>query len=150
LYPNQDLNQVFLLFDEIQEIPNWEKFIRWVTDTLSGNVFLTGSNAKLLSREIATSLRGRSLNFEIQPLSFREYLIFQDIPKDDVISSRNRAKVNNAFTAGKRYLGTTNCMLLVDSVQKGIKVPNWVKVKPDQCLTSPPRLCGEYRSSRHF
>ena len=97
LYPNQDLNQVFLFFDEIQEIPNWEKFIRRVTDTLSRHVFLTGSNAKLLSREIATSLRGRSLNFEILSLSFREYLAFQDIPSDDLISSRNRAKVNNAF-----------------------------------------------------
>ena len=97
LYPHQDLSQVFLFFDEIQEIPNWEKFIRRVTDTISRNIFLTGSNAKMLSREIATSLRGRSLNFEILPLSFREYLAFQDIPSDDLISSRNRAKVNNAF-----------------------------------------------------
>ncbi|MBV5268353.1 MAG: ATP-binding protein, partial [Burkholderiaceae bacterium] len=55
------------------------------------------SNAKLLSREIATSLRGRSLAFEILPLSFTEYLAFRDIPAGDLVSSQNRALIGNAF-----------------------------------------------------
>ena len=97
LYPQQDLRQVYLFFDEIQELPDWEKFIRRVSDNISSHIFLTGSNAKLLSREIATSLRGRSLAFEILPLSFYEYLSFQDIPTNDGVTSSNRALVSNAF-----------------------------------------------------
>jgi predicted AAA+ superfamily ATPase len=97
LYPNQDLSQVYVFFDEIQELQDWEKFVRRVADTLSRHVFLTGSNAKLLSREIATSLRGRSLAYEILPLSFKEYLSFLDIPSDNLVSSQNRALIGNAF-----------------------------------------------------
>lgn len=97
LYPDQDLAQVYVFFDEIQELPDWEKFVRRVSDNISRHVFLTGSNAKLLSREIATSLRGRSLAFEILPLSFTEYLAFRDIPAGDLVSSQNRALIGNAF-----------------------------------------------------
>ena len=97
LYPDQELADVYLFFDEIQELANWEKFIRRVSDTISKHIFLTGSNARLLSREISTSLRGRSLAFEILPLSFSEYLEFKDIDADDRASSRNRALINRAF-----------------------------------------------------
>jgi uncharacterized protein len=97
LYPNQDLSQVYLFFDEIQELSDWEKFVRRVSDNISRHVFLTGSNAKKLSREIATSLRGRSLAFEILPLSFTEYLAFLDISAGDLVSSQNRALIANAF-----------------------------------------------------
>ncbi|MBI5594151.1 MAG: ATP-binding protein [Deltaproteobacteria bacterium] len=97
LYPDQDLAQVYLFFDEIQELSDWEKFVRRVSDSISKHVFLTGSNARLLSREIASSLRGRSLAFEILPLSFTEYLAFRDIPAGDLVSSQNRALIGNAF-----------------------------------------------------
>ena len=96
LYPDLHLAGVYLFFDEIQELPDWEKFVRRVSDSISRHIFLTGSNARLLSREIATSLRGRSLTFEILPLSFSEYLSFRDIPAGD-ISGRNRAIISNAF-----------------------------------------------------
>jgi uncharacterized protein len=97
LYPDQDLAHVYFFFDEIQELSGWEKFVRRVSDSISKHVFLTGSNAKLLSREIASSLRGRSLAFEILPLSFAEYLAFRDIPAGDLVTSQNRALIGNAF-----------------------------------------------------
>jgi predicted AAA+ superfamily ATPase len=97
LYPDQDLGHVYLFFDEIQELSGWEKFVRRVADSISRHVFLTGSNARLHSREIASSLRGRSLAFEILPLSFTEYLAFRDIPAGDLVSSQNRALIGNAF-----------------------------------------------------
>jgi len=97
LYPNQDLSQVYIFFDEIQALNGWEKFVRRAADNVSRHIFLTGSNARLLSREIATSLRGRSLAFEILPLSFREYLTFQDIPAGNLDSSQNRGLIGNAF-----------------------------------------------------
>ena len=58
LYPGLDLSLSYFFFDEIQELDLWEKFVRRIFDTVTKRIFLTGSNAKLLSGEIATSLRG--------------------------------------------------------------------------------------------
>ncbi len=97
LYPDQKLDELYIFFDEIQGLPGWEKYIRRLYDTVSRNIFLTGSNAKMLSNEIATSLRGRSISFEILPLSFPEFLFFQDIDPKDTYSTKNRAKIQNCF-----------------------------------------------------
>ncbi len=97
LYPDQELSELYIFFDEIQELPAWEKYVRRLYDTVSRKIFLTGSNAKMLSKEIATSLRGRSLSFEIMPLSFTEFLFFQNIDPEDHFSSRNRAKIQRSF-----------------------------------------------------
>ena len=82
LYPDNDLSACYFFFDEIQNVTGWEKFIRRVYDTVSKHIFLTGSNSKLLSSEIATSLRGRSISYEVFPLNFREFLKFQNIAFD--------------------------------------------------------------------
>ena len=97
LFPNNNLNEVYFFFDEIQEIDGWEKFVRRVYDTISKNIYITGSSAKLLSREIATSLRGRTLTYEVFPLSFREYLTFKQIDIKDVHSTINKSKIKNEF-----------------------------------------------------
>lgn len=75
LYP-QYINQpnVYFFFDEIQEIPSWEKFIRRLLDTENMKIYITGSSAKMLSKEIASALRGRTIVREIFPFSFIEYL----------------------------------------------------------------------------
>jgi len=96
LYPNQDLKECYFFFDEIQNITGWEKFIRRVYDTISKNIFVTGSNSKLLSSDIATSLRGRTLSYEVYPLSFSEYLSFKDI-QVDLYSSKSLAHIKNAL-----------------------------------------------------
>jgi len=97
LYPDQKTDDIYIFFDEIQELPNWEKYVRRLYDTVSRKIFLTGSNAKMLSREIATSLRGRSLSFEIMPLSFPEFLSFRSIDSKDTYSTKNRAKIQSSF-----------------------------------------------------
>jgi predicted AAA+ superfamily ATPase len=95
LYPEQELGECYFFFDEIQNIAGWEKFIRRVYDTVSRNIFLTGSNSKLLSTEIATALRGRTLSFEVYPLSFAEYLSFKGITVD-LYASKSLAHIKNA------------------------------------------------------
>ena len=95
LYPEQDLGECYFFFDEIQNISGWEKFVRRLYDTVSKNIFLTGSNSKLLSTEIATALRGRTLSFEVYPLSFAEYLSFKEIAVD-LYSSKSLAHMKNA------------------------------------------------------
>jgi len=79
LYPERRAATAHLFFDEIQNIPGWEPFVRRLLDTEQVQVCLTGSSAKLLSREIATSLRGRSLSTEIFPFSFAEALAHQGV-----------------------------------------------------------------------
>ena len=97
LYPGKKNEKVYFFFDEIQNVQNWEKFVRRIYDTENCAIFLAGSSAKLLSREIATALRGRTLSYEVFPLSFREFLRFKGI-KVDGRSSKARAVIQNAFT----------------------------------------------------
>lgn len=97
LYPDKKNEKVYFFFDEIQNVQNWEKFIRRLYDTENCAIFITGSSAKLLSKEIATALRGRTLSYEVFPLSFSEFLRFKEI-KPDIHSSRSQAKIKNAFS----------------------------------------------------
>lgn len=63
-----------LCLDEVQALPQWSRLVRRLQDTRRVRLLLTGSSAKLLSREIATELRGRSLATEVWPYSFKEWL----------------------------------------------------------------------------
>jgi len=76
MLPANRNEQVWFFLDEVQEVPNWEKFVRRLSDTENCRIYLTGSSSKLLSRELATALRGRTLPFEVFPLSFSEFLYF--------------------------------------------------------------------------
>lgn len=96
LYPENKLCNCFFFFDEIQNVPGWEKFTRRIYDNYTQNLFITGSNANLLSSEIATALRGRTISFEILPLSFREYLRFREIDFHKP-NPQTKAEVSNAF-----------------------------------------------------
>ncbi len=96
LYPTIDLRKAYFFFDEVQNAPLWEKFIRRLHDSISRKIYITGSNSKLLSREIATSLRGRTIVFEVFPLSFNEFLTFNQI-SPDLYHSSTKAKMNVLF-----------------------------------------------------
>ena len=66
-------------FDEIQNIEGWERFVRRLYN--AGNkIIITGSNARMLSRELGTHLTGRYIQVEIYPFSFQEYLVMNEIP----------------------------------------------------------------------
>jgi len=79
LYPHKIDEKIYLFLDEVQVVDGWERYVRRVYDSLDVAVYITGSSSKLLSSEIATSLRGRSITYEIFPFSFREYLRYKDI-----------------------------------------------------------------------
>jgi len=78
-YPENKDSACYFFFDEIQRIDQWEVFIRRLLDTENVHIYLTGSSSKLLSTEIATGLRGRSLTIEIFPFSFEEFLRFHGL-----------------------------------------------------------------------
>lgn len=72
MFPGHKNQLCYFVFDEIQRIDHWESFIRGLLDEENVRVVLTGSSSKLLSTEIATSLRGRALTTEIFPFSFAD------------------------------------------------------------------------------
>ena len=75
LHPGRrDRETVTLFLDEIQLAPGWEQFTRRLMDTERIDLFLSGSSARLLSREVATSMRGRGIEVLVHPFSFREFL----------------------------------------------------------------------------
>ena len=86
-------------FDEIQNVPGWETFVRRLLDTEKVALVLTGSSARLLSREIATSLRGRSLSTEIFPFSFAESLRHEglDLPETWPPGAKVRSLLEHRF-----------------------------------------------------
>lgn len=79
LFPEVVGQRCYLFLDKVQNAPGWERWVRRLCDTEDLEVFVTGSSSELLTRDLATALRGRSLTFEVFPLSFAEALTFRGI-----------------------------------------------------------------------
>ncbi len=102
LYPELKNKVNFIFLDEVQNVDGWELGVRRIHDTNRFNIFLTGSSSKLLSKEISTHLRGRAVNFEIFPFSFREILRAKGIKLDkNTVYSQERFSITNLL---KSYL----------------------------------------------
>lgn len=69
--------RMYLFLDEIQEITGWEKLVNTLMSDYNVDIFVTGSNSRMMSSEISTYLTGRYISFRIFPLSFAEYLTFR-------------------------------------------------------------------------
>jgi len=72
-----DSGKTYLFLDEIQEIKNWEKVVNSLMSDYDVDIYVTGSNSRMMSSEISTYLTGRYVSFRIYPLSFAEYLKFR-------------------------------------------------------------------------
>lgn len=98
IYPEKkNAETVYCFFDEIQAIDGWEPFVDRVMRTEKCVVYITGSSARLLSREIATQMRGRALSWELFPFSFREFLDYKKIDAAGHLSTKLRLFVQKAF-----------------------------------------------------
>jgi predicted AAA+ superfamily ATPase len=97
IYPDNKKEPCWFFFDEIQNIAGWEIFVRYILDEEKAQVFLSGSSSKLLSSEIATQLRGRTLSYLFLPFSFSEYLRAKDITFDKYLPSARKAGIINSF-----------------------------------------------------
>ena len=87
-----------LFLDEIQNVDGWQKFARNLADK-KYNVFITGSNAKMLSKEIMADLGGRYLPVEVYPFSFSEFLSYSKVPFDELslTATESKARFMKAF-----------------------------------------------------
>ncbi|MEM5882302.1 MAG: ATP-binding protein [Candidatus Aenigmatarchaeota archaeon] len=81
-----------VIIDEIQNLNNWESLVRSLLDS-GYYLMVSGSSSKLLSKEVSTQLRGRSLSYVLLPLSFREYLKFKNIERKKLISISEKVKI---------------------------------------------------------
>lgn len=95
--PNKKM--IYLFLDEIQSIPGWEKFLARLREERRYKIFLSGSNASLLSKEIATQLTGRNIPLTLYPFSFKEYLSTKISPfkEQDIYTLETKVKIRKLF-----------------------------------------------------
>ena len=92
--------RVYVLLDEIQEVSEWERLVNSLVAEGRADLYITGSNSRLLSGELATYIAGRYVSIEVWPLSFGEYLAF-----GAAYSKRDPERTDEEFTRFLRYGG---------------------------------------------
>jgi len=111
IYPNSMKEEIYVFIDEPQNIKNWDVSIRALYDE-GFNIFLSGSSSKLLSKEIATSLRGRTISFFVLPFSFNEFLRMKKLSLDiSNLSSKERSLLLNLLDEYLTYGGFPEIIL---------------------------------------
>ena len=95
---------IYIFLDEIQEIPEWEKWVGTIHELKKANLIISGSNARLLSRELSTLITGRHVDMTVFPLSFKEFLSFMNLEINnnlDFISKK--IEINRLLTEYLEY-----------------------------------------------
>ena len=119
LYPERIEKTSYLFLDEIQNVKGWEVGVRRLYDTGRFKIYLTGSSSKLLSREIASNLRGRGVSFELLPFSLREILRAREVKVDKNIAySTQRAYVKKLVEEYLELGGFPEVVLETDPAMK--------------------------------
>ena len=113
LYPTTPLSEVYMFFDELQLIEGWELFVMRIHKSYCKHIYISGSNAKMLSQEIATSLRGWALEYRTYPLSFAEYCHFLAIPTER-LNEQQTTQLRLAWDDYNRYGGFPEVVLTPD------------------------------------
>lgn len=117
MYPDIALSSVYMFFDEIQLIEDWEYFVMRLYKHYSKHIYISGSNASMLSSELKSALRGWPVEEETMPLSFREYCGFKGINTDSWLES-DMAKLRNAFVEYNNEGGFPEVVLEQNPLQK--------------------------------
>ena len=118
MYPEIELKDVYMFFDEIQNIDGWDLFVLRVFKSYCQHIYVTGSNAKLLSSEISTALRGWTLDYEMLPLSYQEFCRFKGI---DALSYLESDKAKR-YAAMEEYIHGGGFPEVVLSSEKSMKL----------------------------
>ncbi len=117
MYPDIEMASVYMFFDEIQLIEGWEYFVMRLYKHYTKNIYISGSNASMLSSELKSALRGWPLEEETMPLSFKEYCDFKDIKTDSWLEA-DLAKLRNAFIAYNSEGGFPEVVLTENPLHK--------------------------------
>lgn len=117
MYPDIEMSTVYMFFDEIQLIEDWEYFVMRLYKHYTKNIYISGSNATMLSSEMKSALRGWPEEEETMPLSFREYCVFKDIATDSWLEA-DMARLRNAFVNYNSEGGFPEVVLTDNPLQK--------------------------------
>ena len=106
-------NNVYLFFDEIQNVSKWEISINGYFKLSNTNIFITGSNSRLLSKELATFLTGRYISIEMYPFSFNEFLDYKnELGEKPLLENEFNTEIENYFN---EYLSFGGLPVTIDS-----------------------------------
>lgn len=109
----KDTKKVYLLFDEIQVVEGWQRVINGIRVSFDSDIVITGSNANMLSGELATLLSGRYIEIPIYPFSFQEFLNVKGI-------ELNSRKVDIAYDEYEKYGGFPSVTIAEESIKDTI------------------------------
>ena len=108
-----------IVLDEVQNIKNWEKWVRRTMEKENVQIVMTGSTSSLLKTEVSTALTGRSLTLEVFPLSFHEFLKFKGVVLEDQLDVvKNKAKIERLFIEYLQFGGFPRVVLEEDEFLK--------------------------------
>lgn len=109
----KDGEKIYLLLDEVQVVDGWQRVINGVRVSFNSDIVITGSNAKMLSGELATLLSGRYIEIPIYPLSFQEFLAVKKIHPDS-------RKVDTAYEEYEKYGGFPSVVIAEEGIKDTI------------------------------
>jgi len=112
-------HRLYLFFDEIQNIPQWEKFIRTIYDSEDDDIYISGTNSQLLSSELSTVIGGRILEYRLQPFTFNEFLNFHGLNQLDPFSiNEQKQRLTTMFESYLETGGFCETFTLSDEQKK--------------------------------
>lgn len=109
----KDGQKIYLLLDEIQAVDGWQRVVNGIRVSFNSNIVITGSNASMLSGELATLLSGRYIEIPIYPFSFAEFLNVKGIEP-------NSRKVDSAYNEYEKYGGFPSVVIAEESIKDTI------------------------------
>lgn len=121
IYPETKDTSLYLFLDEVQNLQEWERFVRRILDTENIFVFLTGSSSKIFTTEIATQMRGRSLSYTILPFSFQEFLRSKDKHPGQYPSTKQQSWTLNLLSEYLNFGGFPE-VTIIESERTKIKL----------------------------
>ena len=122
----QPEGKCWLFLDEIQNIPGWESWVRGRSETEEIKTFISGSSTQMLSREIGTKLTGRQVSFEVYPLTFNEFLSFNDLHiKSELDYLHHKTLIRHLFLQYMDYGGFPEIVLRTDNEDKKLLLKNY-------------------------
>ena len=124
MYPDIPIKDVYMFFDEIQLVDKWELFILRIYKSYCKNIYVSGSNAQMLSRELSSALRGWPLEYEEFPLSFNEFCRFKNI-KTNGFTEIDRIRLKNAFMEFNHSSAFPEVVLIPEKSMKDRKLQGY-------------------------
>ncbi|HBG06749.1 MAG: ATPase [Geobacteraceae bacterium GWC2_58_44] len=122
----QPEGKCWLFMDEVQNVPGWESWVRGRSETEDIKIFVTGSSSQMLSRGIGTKLTGRNISFEVFPLSFSEFLRFNNLEIDTELDyMTKKATVRNLFNDYLKYGGFPEVVLKESTEDKELLLKSY-------------------------